>query len=113
MATSPKKHVLITFGRSFLTLNLARLMSAAGHRVTVVDSIPIGVTRFSRAADAFYTVPPPKFEPVAYCRRLVEIVTEDDQTTNPGAVFAFSKLASQADLVVGPVDLRQLIPLLP
>lgn len=29
----------------------------------------------------------------------LEIVTEDDQTTNPGAVFAFSKLASQADLV--------------
>ncbi|MGY2046865.1 ABC transporter substrate-binding protein [Methylobacterium sp. JK268] len=29
----------------------------------------------------------------------LEIVTEDDQTTNPGAVLAFSKLASQADLV--------------
>ena len=29
----------------------------------------------------------------------LEIVTEDDQTTNPGAVFAFSKLASQGDLV--------------
>ncbi len=29
----------------------------------------------------------------------LEIVTEDDQTTNPGAVFAFSKLASQSDLV--------------
>ncbi len=29
----------------------------------------------------------------------MEIVTEDDQTTNPGAVLAFSKLASQPDLV--------------
>jgi branched-chain amino acid transport system substrate-binding protein len=29
----------------------------------------------------------------------LEIVTEDDQTTNPGAVFAFSKLASQPDIV--------------
>ena len=29
----------------------------------------------------------------------VEIVTEDDQTTNPGAVLAFSKLASQPDIV--------------
>ncbi|MGY2048396.1 ABC transporter substrate-binding protein [Methylobacterium sp. JK268] len=29
----------------------------------------------------------------------LEIVTEDDQTTNPGAVLAFSKLASQPDLV--------------
>ena len=31
--------------------------------------------------------------------RQVELVTEDDQTTNPGAVLAFSKLASQPDIV--------------
>jgi branched-chain amino acid transport system substrate-binding protein len=31
--------------------------------------------------------------------RQVEIVTEDDQTTNPGAVLAFSKLAAQPDIV--------------
>lgn len=29
----------------------------------------------------------------------LELVTEDDQTTNPGAVLAFSKLASQSDIV--------------
>ncbi|TGE01325.1 ABC transporter substrate-binding protein [Methylobacterium nonmethylotrophicum] len=29
----------------------------------------------------------------------MELITEDDQTTNPGAVLAFSKLASQPDLV--------------
>ena len=29
----------------------------------------------------------------------VELVTEDDQTTNPGAVLAFSKLAAQPDVV--------------
>jgi branched-chain amino acid transport system substrate-binding protein len=29
----------------------------------------------------------------------IEIVTEDDQTTNPGAVLAFSKLAAQPDIV--------------
>ena len=29
----------------------------------------------------------------------VELITEDDQTTNPGAVLAFSKLASQPDIV--------------
>jgi branched-chain amino acid transport system substrate-binding protein len=34
----------------------------------------------------------------------VELVTEDDQTTNPGAVLAFSKLATQPDIVafLGP-----------
>jgi branched-chain amino acid transport system substrate-binding protein len=31
--------------------------------------------------------------------RQVELVTEDDQTTNPGAVLAFSKLAVQPDIV--------------
>src|SRR3984957_12584381 len=31
--------------------------------------------------------------------RQVELVTEDDQTTNPGAVLAFSKLAGQPDIV--------------
>ena len=30
--------------------------------------------------------------------RKVELVVEDDQTTNPGAVLAFSRLASQADI---------------
>ncbi|MBV8848364.1 MAG: ABC transporter substrate-binding protein [Methylobacteriaceae bacterium] len=29
----------------------------------------------------------------------IELITEDDQTTNPGAVLAFSKLASQSDIV--------------
>jgi branched-chain amino acid transport system substrate-binding protein len=29
----------------------------------------------------------------------VDLVTEDDQTTNPGAVLAFSKLAAQPDIV--------------
>lgn len=29
----------------------------------------------------------------------LELVTEDDQTTNPGAVLAFSKLASQPDII--------------
>ncbi|NGX95322.1 MAG: amino acid ABC transporter substrate-binding protein, partial [Candidatus Afipia apatlaquensis] len=29
----------------------------------------------------------------------VELITEDDQTTNPGVVLAFSKLAAQQDIV--------------
>ncbi|MEE3851486.1 ATP-grasp domain-containing protein [Gordonia sp. LSe1-13] len=77
MGTSERKHVLITFGRSFLTLELARLMSAAGHRVTIVDSIPIGITRFSHATSAFHRVPAPKFEPRAYCHALAKIVADE------------------------------------
>ena len=39
----------------------------------------------------------------------VELITEDDQTTNPGAVLAFSKLAAQPDIVafLGPIRSTQ------
>ena len=39
----------------------------------------------------------------------LELITEDDQTTNPGAVLAFSKLAAQPDMVafLGPVRSTQ------
>jgi branched-chain amino acid transport system substrate-binding protein len=41
--------------------------------------------------------------------RKVEIVTEDDQTTNPGAVLAFSRLASRPDIAafIGPIRSTQ------
>ncbi|GAC67523.1 hypothetical protein [Gordonia soli] len=78
MSRLDRHHVLITFGRSFLTLDLARQLSAAGHRVTLVDSIPIGVGRLSRATSAFYKVPPPKFQPRAYARELARIVREQN-----------------------------------
>jgi branched-chain amino acid transport system substrate-binding protein len=41
--------------------------------------------------------------------RQLELVTEDDQTTNPGAVLAFSKLAGQPDVIafLGPVRSTQ------
>src|SRR5271168_3864151 len=39
----------------------------------------------------------------------LELVTEDDQTTNPGTVLAFSKLAAQSDIVafLGPIRSTQ------
>lgn len=75
--TPSGKHVLITFGRSFLTLNLARLLAAAGHRVSTVDSIPVAITRASRAVTGFHLVPPPKFAPQEYCRELARIVVDE------------------------------------
>ncbi|SIR62678.1 ATP-grasp domain-containing protein [Williamsia sterculiae] len=73
---SDRKHVCITFGRSFLTLDLARLLAAAGHKVTIVDSIPLAVTRFSNATYDFYKTPSPKFQPREYCLELARICRE-------------------------------------
>jgi len=41
--------------------------------------------------------------------RQVEVITEDDQTTNPGAVLAFSRLAGRDDIVafLGPAPSTQ------
>jgi len=45
----------------------------------------------------------------------VELITEDDQTTNPGAVLAFSKLAAQSDIAafIGPIRSTQVHALAP
>ncbi|MDV7172693.1 hypothetical protein R4144_04655, partial [Gordonia amicalis] len=78
MDSAGRAHVLITFGRSFLSLELARLMAAGGHRVTTVDSVAVAISRFSNGVSDFHRVPPPKFEPLAYCRALARIVEEND-----------------------------------
>ncbi|WP_026917599.1 carboxylate--amine ligase [Gordonia shandongensis] len=77
MVSGAQKHVLITFGRSFLTLNLARLLAAAGHRVSTCDSMGITVSRFSNAVSAFHRVSSPKFEPLQYCRDVADIVERE------------------------------------
>src|SRR3954454_19240759 len=44
-----------------------------------------------------------------------ELVIEDDQTTNPGVVLAFSKLSSQSDMVafIGPIRSTQIHAMAP
>ena len=70
--------MLITFARSFLTLNLARRMAAAGHRVSVCDSMPVGVSKYSNAVSAFHRVSPPKYKPQDYCRQVAAIVEREN-----------------------------------
>src|SRR5476649_326829 len=47
--------------------------------------------------------------------RLIEAAIEDDQTTNPGAVLAFSKLAGDKDIVafIGPIRSTQIHAMAP
>ena len=47
--------------------------------------------------------------------RQIELVSEDDQTTNPGAVLAFSRLAAQDDIVamLGPTRSTQVQAIAP
>lgn len=71
------KRVLITFGRSFLSLDLARLMGAAGHEVLIADSVPLPITRFSNAVSKTFRTPRPKYEPLAWAQAVARIAREE------------------------------------
>ncbi|OBI75769.1 carboxylate--amine ligase [Mycobacterium asiaticum] len=72
-----RKTVLITFGRSYLSLHLARLMAAAGHDVLITDSVRFPVSRFSSAVRKTFRAPRPRFEPVEWTQTLASIVREE------------------------------------
>jgi hypothetical protein len=44
---------------ALFALELTRHLNEEEHRVVVADSLPFPITRFSRAAAAFYRLPPP------------------------------------------------------
>ncbi len=72
-----KKTVLITFGRSFLSLHLARLMDAAGHRVLISDSVPFPITRFASGVRKTFRTPRPRYEPVEWTQAIARIAREE------------------------------------
>lgn len=73
MTTTSGKRVLITFGRSFLTLAMARLLRAGGHTVFTADSLRYPITRYSNAVEATFLVARPTQEPEAWARDLARI----------------------------------------
>lgn len=78
MSTKTGKNVLITFGRSFLTLDIARLMGAGGHTVFVADSVRFPISKYSNAVTKAFRVARPKFEPVKWAHDIAAIVREQN-----------------------------------
>ncbi len=77
MSEFGKKTVLITFGRSFLSLHLARLMGAEGHEVLISDSVPLPITRFSSSVKRTFRTPRPRYQPVEWTRAVAHIAREE------------------------------------
>ncbi len=77
MSGSSSKTVLITFGRSFLSLHLARLMGASGHNVLIADSVPIPITRFSTAVTKTFRTPRPRYDPVEWTQAIAQIARDE------------------------------------
>ena len=72
-----KRTVLLTFGRSFLSLACARVFAAAGYRVVAIDSVDFSLSRYSNSVDAFYRVQSPGENPNGYIDDLLAIVAKE------------------------------------
>ncbi|MCI3922202.1 ATP-grasp domain-containing protein [Paenibacillus sp. TRM 82003] len=70
------RRILLTGGRAPATLELARLLQAAGHLVFVAESARYYVCRVSRAVERCFPVPPPRTETAAFLSAIERIVAE-------------------------------------
>lgn len=102
-APQPSKTVLINGCSQAAALHMARMLSAAGHRVVACDYSTnfLNPTRFSKAVDAYYTVPNPR-------RGVQEYVTYLCMIAEKEKVDLFMPISRQEDIIF---DLRTKVPL--
>lgn len=74
---SKQKKILITAGRSWVTLDLARQLNSAGHKIYIAETSNHHVCRLSRAVENSFIVPSPRFEPEKFIDSLEEIVRRE------------------------------------
>ncbi|RUU53131.1 hypothetical protein [Mesorhizobium sp. M2C.T.Ca.TU.002.02.1.1] len=66
--------ILITGARAPVALHLARLLHGAGHRVILADTPARPIAAASRACARYHRLPPPRFEPQAYCEAVEALI---------------------------------------
>ena len=71
------KTFLLTGGRSSSTLDIARQLHSAGHRVLSADTKRWHVCKFSNAVSKNFLIPSPRFETAKFIEKLVKITTEE------------------------------------
>jgi predicted ATP-grasp superfamily ATP-dependent carboligase len=71
------KKILITSGRSPVTLDLARQLHSAGHEVFVADTMKWHVCRFSNAVTKTFLIPSPKKKSEAFIAEAIKIAEEE------------------------------------
>ena len=97
-----RRSVSLSLAASFVTAALSRVARAEGETIKIGMVLPVT----GPAADSGkYALTGAKIaldrvnKSGGVLGKQLELVTEDDLTTNPGAVLAFSKLAAQPDIV--------------
>lgn len=77
MTTASPKKILITYARSFLALELARQLRAAGHEIYIADSMHYPISLFSNAVKKRFKVPSPRYSPKEYIDGILNIVKKE------------------------------------
>jgi glutathione synthase/RimK-type ligase-like ATP-grasp enzyme len=70
------KRILLTGGRTFAALELARLFARQGHEVYLAESALFPLTRFSNSIARYFNVPGARFRPLEYASALSDIIAE-------------------------------------
>ena len=73
-----QKRVLLTGGRSFVALDLARQLARSGHTIIVAESIPVHLCRYSQKIQKNYLVPAPNSDSAAYIDALISIIQGEE-----------------------------------
>lgn len=76
-ALSGRLRILLTGGRAPATLELARLLHAAGHTVYAAESAPYHLCRVSRAVARCFAVPAPATDPDGFADALLRIAVQE------------------------------------
>ncbi|MGK5595458.1 MAG: ATP-grasp domain-containing protein [Parachlamydiaceae bacterium] len=71
------RNILLTAARSPVTLELARLLHSAGHRVFVADTTKLNTSRFSNSVEKTFLIPSPRFFPDEFLSSLIKITKEE------------------------------------
>lgn len=71
------KRILISNGRSPITLDFIRNLSHAGHEVYVSETSNLHLSRFSNCVKKCFLVPSPRFAPLEHVKKMVEIVKNE------------------------------------
>ncbi len=72
-----QKKILLSNGRSPMTLELARNLASMGHEIHIAETSRHHISRFSNAVKKNHVVPSPRFAPQAHVERMVQLVEEE------------------------------------
>lgn len=72
------KRILISNGRSPITLDFIRTLAYAGHEIYVTETSNLHLSRFSNCVKKCFVVPSPRFSPKEHINELIGIVEREN-----------------------------------